>query len=382
MDRNGQSELLGSAAFLWPALIAAEAGRLASALVQGWASRSAPVANLPPLRWATSNRVALELPTMRLRDFSIEGGGRPVVICAPYSLHRATIADFARGHSLVQALLAGGIRRVFLTEWRSATPDMRFFSVDTFLADLNVAVDELGGDVDLVGICQGGWLGVTYAARFPGKIGRLVLAGAPIDIAAGRSVISMAAATVPLSAFEGLVALGEGRILGRKMLGLYGAPDLSPAGIAGVLQIRSMEASRRGQAAIARFHRWYADTVDLPGTYYLETVQHLFRENRLAEGRFVALGRQVDLASLRKPLYLLAAEDDELVAPGQLFGVAGRVGTPSSEIRRALVPGSHMSLFAGAETLTSAWPPIVRWLRGETERPDRPRRGRTVKAIH
>jgi poly(3-hydroxyalkanoate) synthetase len=187
---------------------------------------------------------------------------------------------------------------------------------------------------------------------------------------------------VPLSAFEGLVALGEGRILGRKMLGLYGAPDLSPAGIAGVLQIRSMEASRRGQAAIARFHRWYADTVDLPGTYYLETVQHLFRENRLAEGRFVALGRQVDLASLRKPLYLLAAEDDELVAPGQLFGVAGRVGTPSSEIRRALVPGSHMSLFAGAETLTSAWPPIVRWLRGETERPDRPRRGRTVKAIH
>jgi MFS family permease len=43
---------------------------------------------------------------------------------------------------------------------------MRFFSIDTFLADLNVAVDHVGGKVDLIGICQGGWMGLLYAARF------------------------------------------------------------------------------------------------------------------------------------------------------------------------------------------------------------------------
>jgi len=47
---------------------------------------------------------------------------------------------------------------------------MRFFSIDTYVADLNVAVDELGGTVNLVGLCQGGWLSLIYAARFPAKV--------------------------------------------------------------------------------------------------------------------------------------------------------------------------------------------------------------------
>ena len=41
------------------------------------------------------------------------------------------------------------------------------------------------------------------------------------------------------------------------------------------------------------FRRWYVWTVDPPGTYYLQVVQRLFKENQIAEGRFVALGRQL-----------------------------------------------------------------------------------------
>ena len=48
-------------------------------------------------------------------------------------------------------------------------------SIDTYLADLNVVVDHLGGAVDLIGLCQGGWLSLMYAARFPAKVRRLVL---------------------------------------------------------------------------------------------------------------------------------------------------------------------------------------------------------------
>ena len=77
-----------------------------------------------------------------------------------------------------------------MTDWRSASPDMRFLAIDNYLADLNVLVDELGGYVDLIGLCQGGWLALTYAARFPLKVRKLVLAGAPIDVAAGTSRLS------------------------------------------------------------------------------------------------------------------------------------------------------------------------------------------------
>jgi poly-beta-hydroxyalkanoate depolymerase len=64
----------------------------------------------------------------------------------------------------------------------------------------------------------------------------------------------------------------------------------------------------------ARLRDWYASTLGLPGAHYLQVVEHLFKENRLATGRFVALGRRVDLSELRCLLFLLAARDDDVVA--------------------------------------------------------------------
>src|SRR6185312_13238295 len=78
------------------------------------------------------------------------------------------------------------------------TSETRYFTIDNYLADLNVAVDELGTPVDLIGLCQGGWLALVYAARFPKKVRRLVLVGAPIDIAAAESPLSRFVADVPL----------------------------------------------------------------------------------------------------------------------------------------------------------------------------------------
>jgi pimeloyl-ACP methyl ester carboxylesterase len=59
-------------------------------------------------------------------------------------------------------------------------------TIDSYLSDLNVAVDDIGPPVDLIGLCQGGWLSLVYAARFAGKVRRLVLAGAPPPAARDR----------------------------------------------------------------------------------------------------------------------------------------------------------------------------------------------------
>jgi poly(3-hydroxyalkanoate) synthetase len=84
-------------------------------------------------------------------------------------LHSATVADLETGHSLVAALGRAGVRRLFVTDWRSATGDMRFLGIDDYLSALNVAVDQIGQKVDLIGLCQGGWMALVYAARFPTK---------------------------------------------------------------------------------------------------------------------------------------------------------------------------------------------------------------------
>src|SRR5215471_2053978 len=263
-----------SIAFLWPALVAASVSDAASALASEYAHLAAEAeADEPPPvppRWASPNEVALELAAMRLRDFSDGAAGRPTLVCAPFALHGATIADFAPGHSLVATLRKAGRGRVFVTDWRSASPEARFNSIDSYLAELNVAVDAVGAPLDLVGLCQGGWMALIFAARFPEKVRKLVLAGAPVDIRAGASTLSLLATQMPLAVFQQLVDLGGGRILGDRVLGLWGPRTLDSESIRQLLQVPRRIGEPAFHRLEAEFREWHAATVDLPGTYYLE----------------------------------------------------------------------------------------------------------------
>ena len=325
-------------------------------------STKAAIGRKPEPSWTTPHAIALELATARLRDFSTRPDGVPTLVCAPYALHGAVIADFAPGHSLVETLREAGLHRVYLTEWRSAGPDMRFLTIDNYLADLNVMVDALGPPVDLVGLCQGGWMALVYAARFPGKVRRLVLAGAPVDVRAGHSMLSDCTENIPLSTFAEMVRLGEGRVIGSRVLELWG-PALAAEESVQVLQLADDIDDTQARELERRFAEWYGWTLDLPGAYYLQVVSWLFKENRIAQGSFPALGRTVDLADIDIPVFLMAARDDTLVAVPQLLATASLVSTPPQAIETIVEPCGHLSLFVGRETLHRAWGKAARWLR-------------------
>ena len=362
---NGNRQF-ASMAFLWPALAAEATSELAAATARelvklAVGADTQETASRAP-QWTTHNKIALELPAVRLRDFSTRADGPVTLICAPFALHGATIVDFAPGHSLVAALQGAGIGRMLVTDWRSATPEMRFWSIDDYLAALNVLVDELGaGAVDLIGLCQGGWMALTYAARFPAKIRKLVLAGAPIDIGAGCCRLSELTSNTPSAFFAELVELGGGRALGQHLLQFW-APEIEREEIRRLLQPADAMESWPFCSLEARFRDWYAWTVDLPGAYYLQVVEHLFKENRLAAGEFVALGHRLDLSRLDCPLFLLAASDDEVVAPEQLFAAERLIGRGRRTAAKALAPCGHLGLFMGRNALSTAWSDIARWL--------------------
>lgn len=341
---------------LWPFA----ATKLAMESMFWWAGRkpepAAPV-DAPPLAWTTPNTVALELPTMRLRDFSSRPVGRPLLICGPYALHTTLIADFAPGHSIVEQLQQSGLDRIYLTDWRSASPDMRFLGIDHYLADLNVAIDEIGQPVDLVGLCQGGWLSLVYAARFPGKVRRLVLAGTPVDVSVDSGLARLVR-SAPQVAFEGIVKGGGGMVRGADILRLWSRASNTEA----VLQRSLSPELDADRALLARFQQWHDETVDLPGSYYLQVVDWIFRENRIAHGNFVALGRAVRPSDVRIPVFLLAGSDDEIVPAAQAMATASLLGTPEADIARAIVPSSHLGLFLGNRTMADAWPGIAEWL--------------------
>src|SRR3954467_14026881 len=205
-------------AWLWPL----EATKLAlHSYAQLFADQKSAPPRAPeqePLAWTTPNAVVLELPSMRLREFSRGNRAQqPVVVCAPYALHGTLIADFAPGHSLTETLQKDGVNRIYVPDWRSATPEMRYLSTDNYLADLNVAIDEIGAPVDLVGLCQGGWLSLVYAARFPEKVRRLVLAGTPVDVSVDSGLVRLVG-SAPQAAFEGIVESGGGIVKGAHIL--------------------------------------------------------------------------------------------------------------------------------------------------------------------
>jgi poly(3-hydroxyalkanoate) synthetase len=157
------------------------------------------------------------------------------------------------------------------------------------------------------------------------------------------------------------VQLGEGRVLGRCMLELWKrAPAIDEVG--GLLQVSPKVEANQLRDLQERFRQWHERTLDLPGTYYLQVVRRLFKENQIAEGRFVALGRVIDLAEIRAPMFLLAARDDEVVCADQLFAAARLVGTPAADLEMATEPCGHLSLFLGAKTLAGSWRRIARWL--------------------
>jgi poly(3-hydroxyalkanoate) synthetase len=350
---------------MWPALAAASASELTALVAKQFIGLAIGTEDRPATdepKWATPNTIALEIETVRLRDFSTAEDGVPALVCAPFALHGAAITDLAPGHSLAAALRDAGLKRLFITDWRTATADMRFLRIDDYLADLNVLVDQIGSPIDLIGLCQGGWMSLLYAARFPTKVRKLVLAGAPIDIAAEQSGLTALVDSSPLALFHELVKLGDGRILGHKMLKFWGLATVNSEYVHQILQALEPIGSPAFAKLETIFRDWHAWTVDLPGTYYLEVIERLYRRNELAAGKFVALGQTIDLKNVRAPLFLLAARDDELVAPAQLFAAERLVGTQPYNVRKEMMPCSHAGLFVGHAILNECWPRIVHWM--------------------
>jgi poly(3-hydroxyalkanoate) synthetase len=316
----------------------------------------------PEPQWAGPSRVVADLHTLRLRAFGPDENAVPTLVLAPYAGHTSVIADFAPGRSLVQTLMANGVRNVHVTDWKSATATMKDYDIDNYLADLAVCMNDLGGRAHLVGLCQGGWLAAMYAARFPAQAASLVLAGAPIDTDAGGSAIAALARRAPMAFFESLVALGGGVLDGDYML--RGFKNLQPERqyVDKYVDLYERVDDPAYLKRFERFERWYERTIDLPGRWYLQVVAQLFRENRFFKGTFVGLGRTLALGAVTCPVYLLAGKDDDITPPAQVFNAAQRLGTPAGAVVQDLAAGGHIGLFMGRAALAQNWPGTARWI--------------------
>lgn len=307
------------------------------------------------------------------------------LVVAPFALHDAGLADLAPHYSLMDTLQSNGIDRMSLIEWVSATPETAHHSISTQLALLDRMVDHHGGRTNLIGLCQGGWLSLIYAALFPNKIRRLVLVGAPVDFHANLPVALRRAQELSQSLSGlGLADFGFTRacdfwtgqwatwtrqiVRGGDIRWLWPYDLERDRNIAEALQIPNTHPPKIRAQAIKALKNWDQRLLDLPAPYFWQVVHWLYRDNRLAQGTLYALDQRVDLRAVTCPIYLLAGETDHIVSLDQISATIGLVGTPPEAITMARAPCGHLALFMGHQTLTRFWPPIAQWLREDEDR--------------
>jgi poly(3-hydroxybutyrate) depolymerase len=314
--------------------------------------------------WAHDAPAVRAWPIARLLDYSAPSVTAivPTLVLPPQAGHASSIVDYGRDQSQMMTLRDAGLDRLFAIDWLPATDQTADWSIEEYIAVLEEAVESLGGRVNLVGDCQGGWLAVVYAGLHPEQVNTLTIGGAPIDTHAGQSAIQewtrMLARRNELGLYRALVGAGGGVQRGRNQL--TGFKLLEPG--AEIERMMGLLANIRDPDYVTRhidFTNWFEWTQDLPGAFYLWIIEHLFVHNELVRGVLVVGGRPVDLSAIECPIFLLAGTKDHITPPEQVWALGDLVSTPAQQIARELVDAGHLGLFMGRAALTRHWTSIA-----------------------
>jgi poly(3-hydroxyalkanoate) synthetase len=321
--------------------------------------------------WNTPHEIVFEAPVARLRDFSTSRTTKvvPTLVLPPQAGHDSCIVDYSAQQSQMGAIRVAGLTRAYTLDWIGATAETKDAGIDDYLDVVDRSIDHIGGPVNLIGDCQGGWLAAIYAALRPERVNTLTLAGAPIDFHCGEPVIYAALTAVApdgnLAFYRALVAAGGGMLRGEHMLAgfIVIKPDNE---IARQLALLANVRDRDHVERYREFEDWFKHTQSIPGAFYLWIVEHLFRDNELIAGELEIGNDRVDLGRIQCPLNLLAGAIDHITPPDQVFAVADHAGTPPEQVRRATTAGGHLGLFMGREALSVHWPPLLEAVRAHS----------------
>jgi poly(3-hydroxyalkanoate) synthetase len=307
--------------------------------------------------WQTPHTIKHETDAIRLLQFS-SCTGTPLIIVPPQAGHHSYIADYGSGQSLVECAVGYYTGPVYAIEWKSCTHRRRNEGIVDLLLQLNSAITAAGGKATLVGLCQGGWLATIYAALHPDQVASLVIAGAPIDTHAGKSVIHKAV-EAPMWMYECAVMAGFGRMRGQTMLASWKSSD----------PIKHYVTRYTNPGAYAeRFYKWYDHTQDLAGAWYLWAVKYLFKKNHLFLNKLKIGKTRVDLNDLQQldALHIVTGTKDDITPAMQSHALLLYAHAETHS-----VDAGHIGVFMSRTGIKEVWSPLFSRLHAPKRSPKR-----------
>jgi len=252
-----------------------------------------------------------------------------VLVVAPLSGHFATLL-----RSLVRTMLPE--HDVCITDWhnaRDASIDAGRFGFEEYVEHLIKFLEKMGPGVHVVAVCQPCVQVLTAAAvmaeaKNPCQPRSMTLMAGPIDTRVNPTKVNELAMSKPMDWFErNLIARVPARFAGAGRRVYPGFVQLSA--------FMSMNLDRHRKAHIELyehlangnpekakptidFYDEYFAVLDLTAEFYLETVQWVFQEARLAKGELDFRGERVEPRAIRRTALLtVEGERDDICALGQ-----------------------------------------------------------------
>ncbi len=252
-----------------------------------------------------------------------------VLVVAPLSGHFATLL-----RNTVATLLQD--HDVYITDWHNAREvplSAGAFGYDDYVDYLIRFIETLGPETHIVAVCQPCVQVLTAAAvmaqaSHPAQPRSMTLMAGPVDTRINPTTVNKLATDKSIGWFEkNLIARvpgrhpGAGRMVypGFIQLGAFMAMNMSRHINAHIDLFTHLATGEVEKAeAIKSFYDEYFAVLDLPAEFYLETVQWIFQEARLAAGTLTYRGERVDCRAIRRTaLMTVEGERDDICSLGQ-----------------------------------------------------------------
>jgi polyhydroxyalkanoate depolymerase len=295
-----------------------------------------------------------------------------VLLVAPMSGHFATLLT-----GTVRALLPD--HDVHVTDWHNArdVPAANGpFGLDEMIDHVIEFLAVLGPRAHVVAVCQPcvpvlAAVALMAEDRHIAQPASMTLIAGPVDVEVSPTPVNALARAVPAEWFRETVVtpvppphLGAGRLVYPGFLQLTGFVAMNPQRHldAHVGLLEAMVAGDRGRARSTReFYDEYLAVADLPAEVYLDTIEHVFRGNRLARGRLTWRGRPVRPERIaRTGLLTIEGERDDICGPGQTMAaheLCPRI--PAYRRRHHLQAGAgHFGVFSGRRFEGQVYPTV------------------------
>jgi poly(3-hydroxybutyrate) depolymerase len=327
-------------------------------------------------------QTVLETPFCRLLRFARaalpdasaqSGDNRPtVLLCAPLAGHHAVLL-----RETVQTLLQD--HDVYVTDWidaRNVPAVYGPFHLDDYVAHVQAFIRRIGtGNLHVLAVCQAtvpalGAIAMLASAGEPTP-NSLILVGGPIDARRNATAVDRFAASRPIRWFQENVIdtvpdcyPGRGRKVYPGFLQHVGLVAMQPGRYARSHWDCYLDRVQ-GDLERAEGHRRFADAyhavLDLAAEYYLDTVQIVFQEFRLARGHWSVRGEPVRPPDIRTTALLtIEGDQDDICGRGQTQAAHDLCQGVAARHKRHLTArrSNHYDLFSGPVWRTEVYPAV------------------------